>query len=846
MLNDSDHRRVRTPLVGTILTALVTGALAFGSASPASASTSYDVIATIPVSGGIGDSLAVDPETGTVYVSNSGASAVTVIDAATNTVADTIAVPSAGRIALDAVADRLYVVSGAQQALTVIDTTSNTIVDTIPGLSNPIGVAVDPGTHTVYVANLESQTIAVIDTTTVPATLTNVGQPESRPWAIDVDTTSHKAYAATLFGGSVEVISGTSHQKSIYGFIGPIQVTVDPSTQRAYVVNNNSDAVSVIDTSTDTLVDSFTAGSGPADIAVDQVTHTAYVTNRNDDTVSVIDQATHALIGTVAVGDHPLAVEVDPTTHRVYVTNADNTVSVIAPFENQAITFTSTAPTAATVGGDYTVSALGGGSGNPVTFSVDPSTTNDACSISDAAVSFDAAGTCVIAAHQEGDDDYAAAPTATQQFDVDLVSTATTVTLTSSAVVFGESVTATAAVSGAVEGTVQFTLDGAPFGDPVTPDVDGEATSADLADPALTVGSHQVGADFTPTDDATYAASSTEPKALAVSKAATTSSLTVTPSEVTASVTPDAPGAGDPSGDVTFYVAGSEIGSASLVDGTATLAHVVPSGSTKEVAAVYEGDAAFSGSSDSTSRQDPVITASVTSAVAPRNGWYRTAVTVTFACEPTSAAMTADCPAPVTLRSSAAGRSVTRTIMADDGGAATAVVSGINLDRIRPAVRVAGVRSGATYFAAGPAGGCRASDSLSGVATCKVKRTTTGSKVVYVATATDVAGNNSTARLVARVTKVTISGAPMKDGRHVVHRGRTYTVLVAATKRPSYVYAAPSPQKPKGGNIAFKKVGKNRWALGVTFTKAMSGHTYWNIGTRVGSRTTLTTVKVVR
>lgn len=838
--------RPPTRLVGSILVALIAGVTALGWSPPANASPSDPAIATIPITGGVGDSLAIDPDTGMVYVSNPGASAVSVIDSATNTVSDTIAVPSAGRIALDTVADRLYVVSGGQHAVTVIDTTTHTVVDTIHGFSNPIGIAVDPGTHTVYVANYDSQTIAVVDTTVSPATVTDVGQPESRPWAIDVDTASHKAYAATLFGGSVEVISGTSHQKSIYGFVGPIQVTVDPSTQRAYVVNNNSDAVSVIDTSTDTLMDSFTAGSGPADIAVDQVTHTAYVTNRNDDTVSVIDQATHAVIGTVAVGDHPLAVEVDPATHRVYVTNADNTVSVLAPFENQAITFTSTAPTAATVGGDYTVSALGGGSGNPVTFSVDPGTTNDACSISDDAVSFDAAGTCVIAAHQAGDDDYAAAPTAIQQFAVDLVPTATSVTLTSSAVVFGEAVTATVAVSGTVEGSVQFTVDGDPFGDPVTPDVDGGATSADLADPALTVGSHQVGADFTPTDDATYAASSAEPKALVVGKASTTSSLTVTPSGVTATITPDAPGAGDPSGDVTFHVAGSEVGTAPLVDGTATLAHVVPTGSTQEVAAVYEGDDAFSGSSDSTSRQDPVITASVTSAVAPRNGWYRTPVTVTFECQPTSAALTAECPAPATLTMSGAGRSVTRTIMATDGGAATVVVSGINIDKYRPSVEVTGVRAGKTYFAAGPTAGCRASDQLSGVASCTVKRTTSGTSVVYVATATDVAGNRNTARLVARITKVAISGASMRDGRYVVHRGRTYTVLVSATTRPSYVYAAPWPRQPKGGNIPFKKIGKNRWALGVTFTKSMSSHTYWNIGTRVGSRTTVTTVKVVR
>ena len=53
--------------------------------------------------------------------------------------------------------------------------------------------------------------------------------------------------------------------------------------------------------------------------------------------------------------------------------------------------------------------ATGGDSGNPVTFSVDPATTNSACTVTGATVTFRHAGTCVIAADQAGNDDYPAA-----------------------------------------------------------------------------------------------------------------------------------------------------------------------------------------------------------------------------------------------------------------------------------------------------------------------------------------------------------------------------------------------------------------------------------------------------
>ena len=94
------------------------------------------------------------------------------------------------------------------------------------------------------------------------------------------------------------------------------------------------------------------------------------------------------------------------------------TVVAAAPDPPQAITFTSTPPTNTTVGGTYSVSATGGGSGNSVSFSIDSSSTSGACSISGATVSFTGAGTCVIDANQAGNATYSAAPQAQQSLTI--------------------------------------------------------------------------------------------------------------------------------------------------------------------------------------------------------------------------------------------------------------------------------------------------------------------------------------------------------------------------------------------------------------------------------------------
>ena len=81
----------------------------------------------------------------------------------------------------------------------------------------------------------------------------------------------------------------------------------------------------------------------------------------------------------------------------------------------QSITFASSPPDGAVVGETYTVSANGGGSGNAVTIT---SLAPTVCSVAGNAVSYDAGGTCTIAADQAGSAGYLAAPQVTQTFDI--------------------------------------------------------------------------------------------------------------------------------------------------------------------------------------------------------------------------------------------------------------------------------------------------------------------------------------------------------------------------------------------------------------------------------------------
>src|ERR1700726_3661986 len=134
------------------------------------------------------------------------------------------------------------------------------------------------------------------------------------------------------------------------------------------------------------------------------------------------------------------------------------TVTISVVKANQTITFTSTAPGGATVGGPtYNVTATAS-SGLTVAFTIDPSASS-VCSISGSTVSFTANGTCVIDANQAGNANYNPAPQAQQSFAVGKGNQTITFTSTApaGAKVGGPTYTVTATASSGL--TVTFTID---------------------------------------------------------------------------------------------------------------------------------------------------------------------------------------------------------------------------------------------------------------------------------------------------------------------------------------------------------------------------------------------------
>jgi DNA-binding beta-propeller fold protein YncE len=288
-----------------------------------------------------------------------------------------------GRIAVDESTETIYVTNIADNTVSVIDgVTCNSQVTsgcakvppTVRVGGAPIGIAVDPATHTAYVTNGNDNTVSMIDTTRCNASDLNgcTGEHPATvevgvgPDAVAVNQGTHTVYVAdddvtgdndgttvSAFDSATcnaHTASGCDDLGTATIAAGPVAIAVDPSTNSAYTANQSSRSVSVIDGRTCDANDlsgcaaettgTLPVGEVPQWVDVDGPAHTLYVANDGDDTISVVDTnlcnghrtaaCASVVAATVQAGESPSGTAVDPATHTLYAANGiDNDVTVI-------------------------------------------------------------------------------------------------------------------------------------------------------------------------------------------------------------------------------------------------------------------------------------------------------------------------------------------------------------------------------------------------------------------------------------------------------------------------------------------------------------------------------------
>jgi DNA-binding beta-propeller fold protein YncE len=241
------------------------------------------------------------------------------------------------------------------------------LVGSAPVGNGPSFLAMDPATHTIYVANgyndngpqAGGDTVSVIDARHCnaqnvsqckgpwPTITVGSGMPSDLPSGIAIDVQTDTVYVANVGANTVSVFNGATCNATVTAGCGqtpaevpvglqPVTLTADPANHTVYVANygapalggspGNSTTVSMIDSAICNATDlaacpaepppTVNVRAAPDDVTVDQATHTVYVatigTHRaqngwavfNADTCNATVQSGCSTIGRL-IGENP-------------------------------------------------------------------------------------------------------------------------------------------------------------------------------------------------------------------------------------------------------------------------------------------------------------------------------------------------------------------------------------------------------------------------------------------------------------------------------------------------------------------------------------------------------------
>lgn len=247
--------------------------------------------------------------------------------------------PAGGHInALALDGDTLYVALDSDAIIERYD--ANTLIKKDEHkLSQGFGVSalvVDKPRNRLYAAiyekivALDLTTLRELSTFAVPFLYTNfaVNPADGSVWGGGYDDTSSRAY---VVGYSPD------GQETARLYLGAdLQARTFDAQGHLYVLDHYNNQVYVIQTPQAQLVATIPVNESPADIVLDPIYNVAYVANQDSDNLSVINPALYRVGTTIPLANRINALAADPAHHTVYAANG-STNSVFVVQGNQVV-----------------------------------------------------------------------------------------------------------------------------------------------------------------------------------------------------------------------------------------------------------------------------------------------------------------------------------------------------------------------------------------------------------------------------------------------------------------------------------------------------------------------------
>jgi YVTN family beta-propeller protein len=232
-------------------------------------------------------------------------------------------------VAVNPATSKVYVANSGGSTVTVYNAATGATNAIAVGIS-PQGVAVNPLTNRIYVTTKAG--VTVIDGST-DSVITTVATG-TNPTAVAVNVVTNQVYVANTGDATATAINGANNQPTTIAAVGtgPDAIAINPATGRVYITS--SAGLAVIDGGSNAVIATASAGTNPAAVAVNPATNLIYVANSGSGDVTVFDGSSNTSTTDISVSGSPDAVVVNPVTNNIYVANQGGYVSVIAGATN--------------------------------------------------------------------------------------------------------------------------------------------------------------------------------------------------------------------------------------------------------------------------------------------------------------------------------------------------------------------------------------------------------------------------------------------------------------------------------------------------------------------------------
>ena len=218
----------------------------------------------------------------------------------------------------------LYVSNLGSSEITVIETATFRVANRIPVASQPLDMALSPDGATLYVSNSGASVLTAIDVETGRVLdFVTVGALEAGPYGIA--TAGDRVYVTDLNADQVVVIADGRVVARIPVSGGPRSLATDADGSHLYVTSFSSGDLTIIDTGRDAVAAVIPLPlSGAFAIVIGPGGERAYVTGHDEAVVVVVDLRSREVIDTIPVGAGPRGLSFSPAGNRLFVTTSSS------------------------------------------------------------------------------------------------------------------------------------------------------------------------------------------------------------------------------------------------------------------------------------------------------------------------------------------------------------------------------------------------------------------------------------------------------------------------------------------------------------------------------------------